>query len=205
MLGQHGRVVTVPLLTPLARMLVRWGVHPNVITVFGTVAASLAAVLLLANGFFILGPLVVGGLLLIDSVDGLMAREGEGETDFGAFLDSTLDRVTDAAVFLSLLIYFLRFAEGNNQSVGIFSAATCLALGAIVPYARSKAEALGYTASVGIAERADRLLVALLAALVVGFGAPEWVLIAVLIALSIAAAITIIQRIATVYAQERDA
>src|SRR5690625_5435166 len=85
-----------------------------------------------------------------------MAREGEGPTNFGAFLDSTLDRLADSAVFLGVLIYFVRFAPADVVAPGAAAAAVCMALGLTVSYARAKAESLGRSAKVGLAERADR-------------------------------------------------
>lgn len=202
MLGKHGRGVSTAAFTPLARWLLRRGVRPNAVSITGTVAAIVAALALLGNGHLLIGPLVLGAILLTDAIDGIMAREGPGTTDFGNFLDSTLDRLADAAVFLGLIIYFVRSTPDPLIGWGILAASVCMALALTVSYARTKAESLGRSASVGLAERADRLLLTLAATFAVGLGLSEWVLVAVLALLALASAVTVAQRVVAVWRQE---
>jgi CDP-diacylglycerol--glycerol-3-phosphate 3-phosphatidyltransferase len=129
-----------------------------------------------------------------------MARIAGTSSKWGAFLDSTLDRVSDAAVFAGLTIYLAR----NGHVWGVVAGVAALAAGGIVPYARARAEASGYSASVGIAERTDRLIAVLLATFATGLGLPWWVLGAVLGLLAVASFITVGQRIAVVYKQARN-
>lgn len=201
-LGNHGRGFTQTLFGPLARRLVRAGVSPNTVTVIGTLLLVVAALSLFPTGHLAIGALVIGAVVLCDSIDGIMARESGHSTRFGSFLDSTLDRVADGAIFIGLTLYFVRFESGAWQLAGLTAAVACLTLSVLVSYARAKAESLQMTASVGIAERADRLIVTLVAVLAVGLGAPVWVLVGGLGLLGVASAITIGQRIATVYAQD---
>lgn len=203
MLAHRARHVISRALRPLARALARTGVTPNTITVLGAAAVVAAALALFGTGHLILGPIIVGVLLLLDSLDGLVAREGSGPTAFGSFLDSTMDRIADAAVFIGLAVFFLRFTDGAALSTGVLSAVACLALGGVVPYVRAKAEALGHTADIGLAERGDRLLITVLATLAVGLGLNVWVLIVALLVLAVASAITVAQRIGVVARQER--
>lgn len=202
MLGNYGRGPTTRIFTPVARWLLRHGVGPNVVSVTGTVLAAVAALALLGSGQLVIGPLVLGLILLTDSLDGVMAREGPGPTDFGSFLDSTLDRLADSAVFIGLGVYFLRFTTDPVTTAGAIVAMACLALGLTTSYARAKAESLGWTASVGLAERADRLVLALVATFAVGVGLSPWVLVGALGLLAVASAATITQRVRAVRRQE---
>lgn len=189
--------------TPLARLLLRLGVGPDLVTVAGTVIVVAVSLVLLPAGHFVAGSVLITVFALADSVDGLMARELERagiarSKEFGAFLDSTLDRFADAAIFLGLAWWYL---AGGPDRVGLAAALACLVLGSVVPYARARAEGLGMHAAVGIAERADRLVIVLIGILVVGLGAPAWVLTVVLWLLAAASAVTVLQRMLTVHRQ----
>nr|NLD41010.1 CDP-alcohol phosphatidyltransferase family protein [Actinomycetales bacterium] len=123
---------------------------------------------------------------------------------WGAFLDSTMDRFGDASIYSALAVYALSIpGELGAWTFGLALGLVPLAL--IVSYARARAEAVGFTASVGIAERADRLIVTLLAALLVGLGLPAWVLTVGLGYAAVASFITILQRMYAVYRQDREA
>lgn len=198
-LGNRGRSVTHALFGPLARVLVRAGVSPNVVTVVGTVATSGTALWLLPAGHLVVGVLVVVVLTFADSVDGLMARERGTESRFGAYLDSTMDRVSDAAIFTALGLYLLWQQDQQWQEIGFALGIACVVFGMLVSYARARAEGLGISAKAGIAERADRLIFAGVAALAVGLGAPPVVLVIALALLVLANIITVIQRSMVVY------
>ncbi len=200
MLGQHGRGFTRAICTPPARLLNKAGVSPNSVTITGTLAASIAALALLPSGHLVAGPLTIGFIVFADSLDGTMARLAGQESFFGAFLDSTLDRITDGAIFTAFVLYFA-FHPSSASTAGLIAALAATVLGGVVPYARARAEAGGYSAAVGIAERSDRLLISLVAAFAVGLGLPAWVLVVALAYLAVAAAITVGQRIWAVYSQ----
>lgn len=198
-LGRRGRSITTAVFGPLARVLVRAGVSPNVVTVIGTIATSAAALWLLPSGHLVVGVLVVVVLAFADSVDGLMARERGTESTFGAYLDSTMDRVADAAIFTALGLYLLWQEDEQWQQIGFALAMACVVFGMLVSYARARAEGLGISAKAGIAERADRLIFAGVAALAVGLGAPAVVLVIAFALLVLANIITVIQRSIVVY------
>ena len=198
MLGNHGRGLTKALFTRPALALGRLGVTPNMLTVTGTVLSVTAAVTLLPRGHFVVGPLVLLVVLVADSFDGILSSV------FGAFLDSTMDRLADGAVLGSLAAWAaLSMPVGALRTVTVAAALVAVVMAATVPYARARAEAIGAAASVGIAERTDRLLVALGATLIVGLGAPQWVLTVGLLYVAIASFITVIQRVFTVSQQVR--
>lgn len=202
MLGNHGRGLTKALFTRPALVLGRLGVTPNMLTVAGTVLSVTAAVTLLPRGHFVAGPLVLLVVLVADSFDGILARATGRSSVFGAFLDSTMDRLADGAVLGSLAAWAaLTMPPGPLRTVTVVAALAAIVLAATVPYARARAESIGATAKVGIAERTDRLLVALGATFIVGLGAPRWVLTIALVYVAIASFITVVQRVWTVYRQ----
>ena len=214
MLTRHLRRLGAVLFTPLAAGLVRLGVSPDAVTVAGTLGVVVAALWFLPRGQFVAGALVVAVVVLADSLDGMMARllaaRGVRRSgDWGAFLDSTLDRLADAAIFVGLVLWFVGAAAGRGTDeqvakAGAWAALACLVLGSVVPYARARAEGLGMTASGGLAERADRVLVVLVAVLAHGLGAPAAVLVAVLWLLALASAWTVAQRMRSVHRQAHE-
>lgn len=184
--GAYGRA-----LTPVAVLLLRLGVSPSQVTVTGTVAVVAAAMWFFPRGELASGVGVIGLFLLADGLDGTMARHGGRVSAFGAFLDSTLDRVADGAVFAGLVIW----AAGRDAAVVVWLGLACLVTGFVVSYSRARAESEGWDASVGLFERADRLAVAGAATLAVGLGAPEWILSTGLAIVAVGSAVTVVQRI----------
>ncbi|WP_402465119.1 phosphatidylinositol phosphate synthase [Isoptericola aurantiacus] len=189
------------LFTPLATLLNRWGVSPDAVTVTGTLVVSVVALTLLPTGHLLLGGILIGLFALTDSLDGIMARASGRTGPWGAFLDSTLDRVSDGAVFAGITLWFVLHLDEPWAAWGTGAALACLVLGSVVPYARARAESVGATASVGIAERTDRLVIALVPTGFVQVGLPVPVLVVVLALLALASAVTVVQRMATVRRQ----
>lgn len=183
--GAYGRA-----LTPLAVLLLRLGVSPSAVTVIGTVGVTAAALWFFPRGQLAAGVAVIAVFLLADGLDGTMARRGGRVTRFGAFLDSTLDRVADGAVFAGLALW-----AAGRDTVALWMALACLVGGFVVSYARARAESEGWDASVGLFERSDRLAVAGLAALVVGLGGPTWVMAGGLGLVAVGSAVTVGQRV----------
>lgn len=188
------------LWTPLADLLIRRGVSPDAVTITGTVGVVVMALWLLPTGHLLAGALMIAVFTMTDSLDGVMARRAGRSGPWGAFLDSTLDRFADAAIFSGLVLWFI--GRGDDRATAVLALA-CLVLGSVVPYARARAEGLGMTAAVGIAERADRLFLVLVGTFLVGLGLPVAVLTVVLALLAVASAVTVGQRVATVRRQSR--
>lgn len=178
-------------LAPLARLLLWMGWSPSMVTVLGASGVLVAALWFFPRGDLVAGSLVVMFFLLGDGLDGTMARASGRESRFGAFLDSTLDRLADAALFVAIGWWCVVIEDG----VGAGLAITAMVLGFLVSYARARAEVEGWDASVGLFERADRLVVALMGTLAVGLGAPTWVLWACLGLVAVGSAVTVGQRI----------
>ncbi len=198
MLNKYARTFFTTLFTPLATMLLRWKVSPDTVTVVGTVGVAGGALVFYPLGELFWGTLFITLFVFSDVIDGIMARIQGRSGSWGSFLDSTLDRIADGAVFAGVAIWF--FLEGNNSAVAV-AALACLVLGMLVSYARAKAESLGFDANVGIAERAERLVSVLVVTGLTGLGLPEVVLFGVLVILALASVVTVIQRVMTVKAQ----
>lgn len=198
MLNKYARSFFTSLFTPLATLLLRWKVSPDTVTVVGTLGVAGGALVFYPLGELFWGTVFITLFVFSDVVDGIMARIQGRSGSWGSFLDSTLDRIADGALFAGVAIWF--FLGGNNSAIAI-AALACLVLGMIVSYARAKAESLGFTANVGIAERAERLVSVLTVTGLTGLGLPEVVLLAVLILLALASVITIVQRVMTVRVQ----
>lgn len=192
------RKVVARVVDPVADALLRAGVSPDAVTVLGTVGVVVAALTLYPRGLLLVGTLVITLFVLSDLLDGTMARRSGRTSSWGAFLDSTLDRFGDAAIFSGLVLYL---AGRGEDPVGAVLALACLVLGSIVPYARARAEGLGMRADVGIAERADRLVVVLTTTALVGLGLPPAVLTVVLGVLALASLVTVVQRVVFVRQQ----
>jgi CDP-diacylglycerol---glycerol-3-phosphate 3-phosphatidyltransferase len=178
------------LLTPLGEALARTPVTPNMVTVTGTLGVAVGALWLFPIGHLFAGTLVCWGFAMFDMLDGLLARVKGSSGRWGAFLDSTLDRVGDAAVFSGLAIYLARGHQWGLAGVALY----CLVAGNLVSYARARAEGLGVKADVGVAERSERLVVALAAAGLSGLGVP-FVLAIGLWAVALGSTVTFGQRV----------
>ncbi|WP_026535691.1 phosphatidylinositol phosphate synthase [Arthrobacter sp. H14] len=198
MLNKYARAFFAGIFTPLARMLIRMKISPDAVTLTGTLGVSAGALVFYPLGELFWGTVFITVFVFSDIVDGLMARMLGRTGTWGAFLDSTLDRFGDAAVFSGLIIWF--FTGGNNPTIAVLALA-CLILGSLVSYARARAEGLGMTANVGIAERSERLVAVLVTTGFTGLGLPEPILLVVLVLLAIASLITVLQRILTVRRQ----
>ncbi len=201
MLNRYARAFFTRLLGPVASLLVRLGVSPDVVTLVGTLGVSGAALWFYPRGQFLAGTLVITAFVFSDTLDGIMARSSNRSSAWGAFLDSTLDRLADAAVFGGLLLYYAG-RDDDRSDVMAALALACLVFGQVTSYARARAEGLGMTANVGIAERAERLVVVLVTVGLTGlFDLPEVVLEVVLALLAAASVVTVVQRMLTVRSQ----
>ena len=182
---------------PLARLMVRVGITANAITVVGAIGSWIASLYFFSKGNFFFGTLVIAFFLLSDLFDGTIARlTGSNGTRFGALLDSTLDRISDAVVIIALILWSVE-EEGSWLIPLIVS----LVLGFMISYIKARAEGLGISCEVGVAERAERLIVLLTSTGLYGLGVSSamdiglWFLV-------IINAITVVQRF---YVVMRDA
>jgi CDP-diacylglycerol--glycerol-3-phosphate 3-phosphatidyltransferase len=179
-------------------LLVKLGISPDIVTIVGTFGVCFGALLFYPRHQFFWGSVFIAVFAIFDTLDGTMARLSGRSTKWGAYLDSTLDRVADSAIFGGLVLWYS--GDGDTPYLAALALA-CLILGSVVSYAKARAEGLGMTANVGIAERAERVVVVLLATALVGLGVPEVLLTVVLSLLALASLITVIQRMLEVRRQ----
>lgn len=195
---KRARVPLQRVLGPLGHLLARLGVSPNVVTAVGAVGVCAAALTCYPRGWLFWGSFAITVFVLSDLVDGALARARGITGPWGAFLDSSLDRVADSAVFAGLIWWFARQDEPVLLGLCIF----CLVAGNLVSYTRARAEGLGLRADVGIAERTERTIVILVATGLSGLGVPFIQAIGLWL-LAAASAITVGQRFVVVYQQAR--
>lgn len=145
------------VLLPFVRLFIRLGISPDAVTFVGTLGVCAGALIFFPMGELLIGVLFITAFVFSDLVDGKMARELGRKSRFGAFWDSTLDRIGDGAVFGGLALYFAR-PEHGDSFLYLCLTLYCLVMGSVTSYARARAESLGMDAKGGIAERADRLV-----------------------------------------------
>lgn len=195
------RVGAAAIIAPLAVLLNRHHVSPDLVTAIGTLGVMLGALICFPVGWLWQGTLVVTFFVLADMLDGQMAKMSGTASAWGAFLDSSLDRLGDGAVFGGVLLYF---AYARDEPVWAGMALAALVFGQLTSYVRARAESLGFAADGGLAARADRLLIILAGTLLAGFGVP-WVLEAAVSFLAVAGLVTVAQRSSSVYRQTKSA
>lgn len=186
------------LVNPLVERLIRAGVRPNTITTVGT------GLVLVSAFVYATGHVRIGGLLLLlsgvaDTLDGQVARGGAMVTRFGAFYDSTLDRVGDGATFIGIGAFLLTAPDVAYRIPAVILCMVAILGSVLVSYARARAEGLGLDCKVGIAQRAERVLGLGVASLVFGAGPRALLLEAIVALLAVASIITVVQRFLYVY------
>ncbi|CAN2238353.1 PgsA Phosphatidylglycerophosphate synthase [Candidatus Planktophila vernalis] len=189
MLSRSLKPAVTRLITPVAASALRIGITPNAVTWVGAVGVIASALFFYPRGDFFLGTAVISFFALSDLFDGTMARISKaGASKWGSFLDSTIDRVTDSAILLGVSIYLI-----NNDDQLSFVVIATLVTGMLVPYIRAKAESFGVECSGGIAERTERLIMAMSAIALDGLGVP-YVLAGGMWLLAGLGAVTVVQR-----------
>jgi CDP-diacylglycerol--glycerol-3-phosphate 3-phosphatidyltransferase len=185
------------LFSPLIQALARTPVTPNMITVGGTFGVAAAALSMLPIGWLFPGAATATVFIFTDMLDGQLARIKGDSGRYGAFLDSTMDRFGDAAIFGGIIIWFIR-TDHLLAVVALF----CLTAGLCVSYVKARAEGLGLNANVGLIERPERVLIALVAIGLSGLGLP-YILPIGMWGLAAGTAYTLYQRMRAVYLDAR--
>lgn len=181
------------LINPLARAALRVGLTPNSVTILGALGLIISAAYFYSTEQYFVGTLVIAVFALSDLFDGAMARiSDEGATSWGGFLDSTIDRVTDSAIVISLALPLIR-----DEDLLAYPAVVALVTGVLIPYIRAKAESFNIACSVGITERTERLIIILVAAGFHGLGVP-YILAIGIWTLAVLGLVTVFQRLQVV-------
>jgi CDP-diacylglycerol--glycerol-3-phosphate 3-phosphatidyltransferase len=197
-IGSQLRPVVGRVADPLVNRLHAWGVTPDAVTSVGTVGVVAAALTFFPRGSFLVGTLVITVFVLTDTVDGALARKRGTTSLFGAWLDSTCDRVADGAIFGALALWY---AGKGADDVLLAVTLYVLVASIVVSYAKARAEGLGMSCDVGIAERPERLILVLLATGLVGLGVPDLLLAVALWVLAVLSTVTVGQRLREVHRQ----
>jgi CDP-diacylglycerol---glycerol-3-phosphate 3-phosphatidyltransferase len=187
----------VRLLEPIAAFLVRRRVSPNVITTCGTICSIIGGAIY-ASGHISTGGWFLSVTALFDVLDGTVARRTGRSTAFGAFYDSTLDRVADGAVLAGLTVFYATSAKHGSVPMVIVCLAGMLG-GFLVSYTRARAEALGVNAKVGVMQRPERVVLLSVPQAFFGLALDGWVLGAIIVSLTVSSWATAIQRVHAVY------
>jgi CDP-diacylglycerol--glycerol-3-phosphate 3-phosphatidyltransferase len=194
MLQESLRAPVTRLITPICSGLLRIGVSANAITALGALGTIISALLTYTNGHFFVGTLLIIFFVLFDLLDGTIARLSQkGSNSWGALIDSTLDRLTDALILGSITWYLIKL---EDPIVPVLLIATVL--GFLISYIKARSESLGISCNGGFAERTERLIIVLATTGLAGLGIPYVLGIGFWI-LAIASFITVLQRLAIVY------
>lgn len=182
------------VIAPIASLAVRAGITPNAVTLIGTFGTIVAAIYFYPRGDLFIGTLVISFFALSDLFDGAIARlSQQGASKWGGFLDSTCDRITDSAILGAVAVYCI-IEDLRIAPVVIASIVT----GFLVSYIRAKSESYGIACTVGIAERTERIVIALTVIGFEGLGVPYALTIGMWL-LFIAGVITVLQRVRVVH------
>lgn len=198
MLNLHARPVLNKVLDPIGVRLARSRLTPDAVTITGTIGSCAAAAGLLATGHFIIGPLVTTVFIFTDLLDGLLARARGGGTVWGAFLDSSMDRIADAFAFGSLTYWY---ATGGHSKIMVAVGLVVLGSGQVISYVKARAESVGLSANVGLFERAERLIIPGVFFLMQGITGLHWLGAVSLWILAVGSLYTVGQRLTEVHRQ----
>ena len=185
------------VIAPVADFLVRHRVNPNVITTIGTLCTMTAGVIY-ATGHIMTAGWFLGITALFDVLDGTVARRTGRTSTFGAFYDSTLDRVADGFVLGGLAVFYATSAVHHSVIMVVVTLLGVIGT-FLTSYTRARAEALGIDAKVGIMQRPERVTLLSAPQAFFGLALNGWVLLAIVVLLTVTAWITAFQRIAFVY------
>lgn len=194
MLQSSLRIPVTRVITPLCRGLLRLGLSANLVSSLGATGTVLSALYFYPRGNLFIGSLVVLFFILFDLLDGTMARLSDsGSSSWGALLDSTLDRISDASLLAAIMLFLI---QSDDRLIPVVLVA--IVAGGMVSYVKAKAESLDIECEGGFAERTERLMIALIAISLHGLNLPFILAIGMWI-LALASVYTAIERLRIVY------
>lgn len=203
---EHLRAPFKKLIEPIARFLVAMGLTANMVTVIGSIGTIVVAIITGLTGWLFAGAVALTLLVLADSLDGSVAQLTTGGTEFGAFLDSTLDRIADWSILTGVVIFFMMhndwwhdLADSASPDylgiVGMSAALISIMTSFVTSYARARAESVGFEVKNGVATRADRLVIILVGMALAGLTHQGICLAVAMVLLAVLGVITVFQRI----------
>jgi CDP-diacylglycerol--glycerol-3-phosphate 3-phosphatidyltransferase len=199
----HLKKGALRVIEPAISLLARNNVSPNTITTVGTLL-TVAAGVVYATGHIMTAGWIMAVTAFFDVVDGEVARRTGRSTVFGAFYDSSLDRVADGALMAGLTVFYA--TNPIHQNLYMMVVCLCGIIGTfLVSYTRARAESLGIDAKVGVMQRPERIVLLSAPQALFGLFWNGWVLIGIIVLLTVTAWITAVQRIAFVYRNTRHA
>ena len=194
MLQRSLRDPVAKIIAPLVKTLIKMRVSANLISTIGGLGSVIAALYFFPKGEFLVGVFWVAAFVLFDLFDGAVARaSNKGVSKWGALLDSTLDRLSDAAIFIGALLYFI---DKSDRLVPVFLVVTCASF--MVSYIKARSESLGIECNGGLAERSERLIIALVTFGLHGLGVGYAMAIGIWV-LAVISIFTMAQRMMIVY------
>lgn len=185
------RALSTKIITPIANRLLKLGITADEVTIFGAIIASVISVQLLSQGKFLSGGVLLSLVSFSDLLDGTMARLAGITSSWGSFLDSTLDRIVDGAIYGSLIFYYAHEFESNRFV--LISLIIGLVAAQVTSYTRARWESLGVKGKVGLAERSERMIAIISGLIITGLGLN--VLTYIIHLLALASVYTVLQRI----------
>lgn len=180
------------IVEPVARVLLKAGLGPNLVTVIGAAVTTGIAVLLIPSGHLVWAAVLSGLFAAFDMVDGTMARLRGGGTRFGATLDATCDRITDGALFAAITWWLIDSYQAHPSLIA--AAFTVLVFSQVISYVKARGEASGLRMDGGLVERPERLIIGLGGIGLQGLGVPYAVDVAIW-ALAVGSVFTVLQRL----------
>ena len=194
MLQRSLRDPVAKIISPIVRLLVKMGVSANTISTIGGLGSIASALYFFPKGDFFIGVIFVTLFVLSDLFDGAVARaSNKGESKWGALLDSTLDRFSDAAIFIGALLFYI---ELSDPLVVVLLVAVSASF--MVSYIKARAESLSIACNGGVAERSERLIIVLVAYGFHGLGV-DYVMAIGLWTVALLSLFTVYQRMMIVY------
>jgi phosphatidylglycerophosphate synthase len=185
------RAISAKRIDPIARRFLKFGVTPDEVTIVGALLACLISFQFLSQGSFLLGGILISLVGLADLLDGTMARLSNTSGPWGSFLDSTLDRIVDGAIYGSLIFWYAH--EGEKNRYLLIGLLVGLVAAQATSYTRAKWESLGVVGKIGFAERSERMIALCTGLIITGLGFDIMPL--VITGLAIASSYTVFQRI----------
>jgi CDP-diacylglycerol--glycerol-3-phosphate 3-phosphatidyltransferase len=192
------RSVTSLVATPFAKVFIKLGISPDIITLLGTLGVCFAAIRYLSQGEFLIGSILFTFFVVFDALDGTIARLIKRSSKWGAFFDSVLDRIADGVVIGSITIYYFN----QNKIDYVIISLVALVASEIVSYTKARAEGLGLNCDTGFAERPERVIVLISGTFLAGIGLTDAIDVAIWI-LAIMSIVTVGQRMKFVFNQAK--